>query len=162
MRDKLRRSPLRVKQATTISCGRSQEEHKILRKYSHLHGVNAHIWMSLRDRFSAAVPPHFRQFSTVFPQDFAQREDAKSSAFRPVLHSNCICFELQFSSAMAWRFSSAFSSSFPNATSRLGRWKKGEKQAESKNCGKASPGRGYLPLVVVAERDAHKMWHVEQ
>src|SRR5688572_18804550 len=111
--------------------------------------------MSPRMRFSAAVPLHFRQFSTVFPQSFAQRNDAKSSAFRPVLHTNCTRFQWLFSSTMQVDFSSAFSMSFPNATSRLGRWKKGEKQAESKNCGKGLPRAGYPPLVVVGDGGAH-------
>jgi hypothetical protein len=86
MGDKLRPHLLCVKYGTTISCGRLTKQHNMLGKYSRLQYFNrAHrIWA--KSVFSAALPPNFRQFSTAFPQRFAQRQEPNFSSFRLLLH----------------------------------------------------------------------------
>ena len=87
--------------------------------------------------FSAAVPPLIRQFSTGFPQGFAQ---ARIHAIPQEIHRFSTGFAHGFrmrnQQSNARAFSSAFSCDFREEVADASRKKKGEKQAESEICGK--------------------------
>jgi hypothetical protein len=74
MRNNLR--PLRgeVKRTTPTSCGRQGEERNIVGKYSILQPLTFHGPAESDRCFSAAVPPHFHEFSTGYPQFFQHAE----------------------------------------------------------------------------------------
>jgi hypothetical protein len=61
-----------VKRATPTSCGVLHKQHNILRNYSLLQQLSDSLAAEAGSGFSAPVPPVLHDFSTAFPQDFAQ------------------------------------------------------------------------------------------
>jgi hypothetical protein len=134
--NKLRPPLHEVNRTTTTSCGLRQKEHHILRNYSHLQQLRTIHVVGLGSGFSASVPPLIRQFSTVFPQAFAQ--GGSSGFLRKSIHSSQDLrrfFVAKISIRNARIFISFFVR-FPRGNGGLSRMKKGVSGAESEVCGK--------------------------
>ena len=113
------------------------KQHYIWRKYSRLQLLNQTYPAGSGTLFSARVPPVIRQFSTGFPQsfaqDFARGVLRKSSAFPQVLR---VFFVREIRSHCARIFISFFMS-FPERRGRLSRRKNGRKQGGIRNLRKS-------------------------
>jgi hypothetical protein len=162
VRNKLRPHLRDVNRTTTTSCGPLEKEHHILRNYSHLQQLRWDRAVGLGSGFSTSVPPLIRQFSTAFPQAFAQGRSSGFPRKSTGSSHDLRCFFVAKISIRKGRIFISFFVRFPRESGGLSRIKKGVIGAESEVCGKSRPGWMGAQDVVVAEASAHTMWHVEQ
>jgi hypothetical protein len=126
-----------VKRGTTTSCGARREEHDIVCNYSILQQLRQTPAAGSASRFSASLPPLIRQFSTAFPQGFAQ---ASPSTFlrksAPFTHDLRLIFVGEISIYSESIFISFFVC-FPRSSSGLSRKKNGRKRSGIRNLRKS-------------------------
>lgn len=130
-----------VKRGTTTSCGARRKEHDIVCNYSLLQQLRRTSAAGSGRRFSASVPPLIRQFSTAFPQGFAQVPPStflrKSACFTHDLR-RIFVGEINIDRKLIFI---SFFVRFPRDGSGLSRRKNGRKCSGIRICGKVGRSR---------------------